>query len=508
MGLVRNSIRLLVIALGMAMVPGAGAQTTRVVELGGGVSLELVLIKAGTFKQGSPADEQGRGDDETPRQVTLTRDFYVAKAPVTRGQFARFVAETNYRTEAEKGTSGGFGFDGKGLSQRKPFNWKNPGFAQGDDHPVTIVTYNDALAFAAWLSRRAGLRCEPPTEAQWEYACRAGTTGAFQDGGKDPGAIAWTKENAGNGTRPVGTKKPNAWGLVDMGGNVFEWCRDWYGPYFPGPVTDPERTEPPAGDRPRRVLRGGSWLREAKFARSAARYRNDPGSRNADNGFRIAAAVAPAAAIAPAPAAAPAPAPAVEARPAPPPPPPARPQGPVPRPMPVAAPPEPPGGGGLGWFGLGLLGFGAIAVIALFRRLITGSREDEDFESKPVPAPARIVTRPVTDGFWIDSPGLPVGTSVHYRCRIGAALHEDRFTVAAGPSGLFVYTGGTPSHIEILEVLPPSRFAGSEPEPAWGPSQPRAARPRPFRPTSRPTPPTPTRHGGMTPGRSGYPSAY
>jgi formylglycine-generating enzyme required for sulfatase activity len=477
------------------------AEPTLTIDLGDGVKMELVLVKKGTYRQGSPPGEAGRGDDETQRQVTLTHDFYLGKYPVTRGQFERFVRDTGYRTEAERGTSGGFGLSGNSLVQRREFTWRHPGFDQTAEHPVVLVTYSDAQAFLRWLAGKAGRRCTLPTEAQWEYACRAASTTPYYNGRteNDLRLIAGYKANTGDGTRPVGRKNPNAWGLHDMAGNVWEWCADWYGPYAAGPVTDPEQTEPPSGEKPRRVLRGGSWFREAKHCRSADRYRNDAASRNADNGFRVLAAVEPEQGATP-------PADtrrqATEAQ-APPPAPVTGPghfggpMGPEPPLQPPGQPPNSLWDRGPLCCGLLCLVPAGVVAILLFRLFRRPTYQDGGAVRTPfrAPDPGSFQPRVVADGFWLDTPALAVGSVVRYRCLVDGEDRSGDFTVAPGPQGQFVYTGGTPTDVEILEVLPPP--SGGTPGGYFRPTG-MSSPPRPSRPITRPSPPPFT----------GFPSAY
>jgi formylglycine-generating enzyme required for sulfatase activity/methyl-accepting chemotaxis protein len=261
----------------------------------GGATLETRKVPHGSFTQGAGASEAGHEKDEEPaHHVTITKDFWIGKYPVTRGQFAKFVADTRYVSQ-----SGGAGWAGKNVAdggtgpvlvQRKDFTWRSPGFTQTDEHPVVLVSYGDANAFVGWASRKSGKRVRLPTESEWELAARAGTTTPWSGGPgaeSDPASYGWFKPNAGNGTRPVGQKKANPLGIFDMSGNVMEWCRDVYAPYREGALVDPEVTTNTSSEPERRVLRGGSWFRDPKRGRSAARYKNTPGSRNADNGFRV-----------------------------------------------------------------------------------------------------------------------------------------------------------------------------------------------------------------------------
>jgi formylglycine-generating enzyme required for sulfatase activity len=266
----------------------AGARLT--LDLGDGVLMGLLYIAPGSFTMGgTEAPHYDWQRDERPaHEVTLTKGFYLGRYKVTRGQFAAFVKATGYKTEAEReGKAWGRPLSG-GWAEIPGASWRNPVyFAQEDDHPVICVSWGDAKAFCDWLTQKSRRRVKLPTEAEWEYASRAGTktTWPFGDLVSAVDEYAWTSANSEMHTHPVGLKKPNAWGLYDMYGNAFEWCQDWFGPYPGGPVTDPEG--PRNGDR--RCLRGGSWVNEAAICRPALRHVHPPWNRDTEDGFRVTA---------------------------------------------------------------------------------------------------------------------------------------------------------------------------------------------------------------------------
>jgi formylglycine-generating enzyme required for sulfatase activity len=268
---------------------------TRTIDLGAGVNLELVLIPAGTFMMGSSDSEAERNTLETHHEVTISKPFYMGKYPITLAQWQRFVSATSYKSEAE--TSGGaYIYDGE-WKLNPNINWKTPGFKQEANHPMVCVSWNDVQQFHGWLNS-FGLKdasiFQSPSEAQWEYACRAGTTTPYHFGNQLNGTQANCDGNYPYGTdkkgpnlektTPVGKYPANAWGLHDMHGNVNEWCADWYGDYPSGSVTDPNG--PATGSK--RVFRGGCWGSVAVDCRSAYRYGYDPSIRSFILGFRVA----------------------------------------------------------------------------------------------------------------------------------------------------------------------------------------------------------------------------
>ncbi|MGD0090939.1 MAG: SUMF1/EgtB/PvdO family nonheme iron enzyme [Planctomycetota bacterium] len=269
--------------------------------LGNGVKLELVLIPAGKFVMGSPETEKDRRNDETQHEAEISQPFYMGKYEVTVAQFGRFVEATAYQTEAERDGEAA-GLDGHKRVKVNGANWRKQVFEQGAEHPVCEVSWNDAKAFCEWLSSRSGKKVGLPTEAQWEYAARAGTTTAYPWGDNPDDGKGWgnaadqTAKQAFNlkseevfnwddgyaFTAPVGKFRPNAFGLYDTMGNVWEWCEDWYGEYAAGRATDP--AGPATGTC--RVLRGGSWFNSSSTCRSAYRSWVNPDYRNSNSGFR------------------------------------------------------------------------------------------------------------------------------------------------------------------------------------------------------------------------------
>ena len=236
-------------------------------EITNSIGMKLVLIPKGTFMMGSPETEKGRQENETQHEVTISKDYYLGVHEVTQAQYETVMG-------------------------------KNPSHFQGAivgnenaDLPVENVSWDDAVEFCKKLSdlpeeKKAGRLYRLPTEAEWENACRAGSKTAYlfdDEEGLLP-EYGWFNRNSSNRTHTVGLLEPNAWGLYDMHGNVWEWCSDWYVEYPQGAVRNP--TGPKVGSD--RVCRGGSWNGVASYCRSALRYWYVPSFRNNYLGFRLA----------------------------------------------------------------------------------------------------------------------------------------------------------------------------------------------------------------------------
>ncbi len=291
--------------------------------------MEFVYIPSGRFIMGQTETEKKRLLDkvgeqiyqrffehELPRHEVRLDGFWLASAPVTVGQWRAFVRATGYESEAETGSGGYMGAyiwnkAERDVQKKEDANWKNPYFKQADDHPVVCVSWNDARAFVNWLndSGNGEFEFKLPTEAQWEYACRAGTQTPFFFGdclttdqanynGKYPsnnrGSHPFQCAPQGKyreRTTPVRTFPANAWGLYDMHGSVWEWCLDVYGGYenhtLENPIYAGKGPDIYADTGAHRVIRGGGWDFDARSCRSAFRSLGLPFLRSIDLGFRL-----------------------------------------------------------------------------------------------------------------------------------------------------------------------------------------------------------------------------
>jgi len=333
-----SKLRLWLLLLPLAYVSGASADepvTASVAEknkvMENSIGMKLVLIPEGEFVMGSSETTDALAaaypeysrerlldiKDESPaHKVQITRPFYFGKHEVTVGQFRSYLALSGAVPESISDQTGGYGYNlaydpkkskrGDAFEGRDPkYSWKDTGFPQGDDHPVLNVTWNDADRMCKWLSKQEGKKYRLPTEAEWEYVCRAGSQTRYHNG-QDPEALtqiantfdvdceanwpewkqfALAKPDGFAFTAPVGSFAPNAFGVYDMHGNVWEWCSDWHGDtyYAESPLQDP--TGPKEGSV--RIRRGGSWHTWSFYARSTYRNWNDEATRYTLVGIRL-----------------------------------------------------------------------------------------------------------------------------------------------------------------------------------------------------------------------------
>lgn len=241
------------------------------------VAFDMIAIPGGVFEIGSPDDEQGREPHEGPRRTVRVGPFWMGRCEVTWDEYdlywPRFANKPAPKDPREKAADA--------VSKPSP-PYMDETFGHGRaGHPVLNISYHSAMEYCRWLSAKTGKNYRLPTEAEWEWACRAGTKTPYSfNVGDKLGDYAWYDENAGDNTHPVGKKKPNPWGLCDMHGNVAEWCIDYYekGAYAsfpPGPIVTQPVNQPRNARFPY-IVRGGSWAQGAEKCRSAARLASTP----------------------------------------------------------------------------------------------------------------------------------------------------------------------------------------------------------------------------------------
>jgi formylglycine-generating enzyme required for sulfatase activity len=242
---------------------------------GSEVKFEMMAIPGGTFLMGSPTSEPGRAEDEGPQHPVKIRPFWMGKTEVTWDEYDLYWKKEEGAKKPENQLPADKLADA--VSRPTP-PYADETFGHGrEGHPVLCIAHHAAMEYCRWLSAKTGKTYRLPTEAEWEYACRAGTTTAysFGDDPKDLDEYAWYAKNSEEMTHPVGQKKPNPWGLYDMHGNVAEWCLDHYQKdyysTFPQDRLSLWPVKPPTAARFSHVARGGSWADEAPKLRSAAR---------------------------------------------------------------------------------------------------------------------------------------------------------------------------------------------------------------------------------------------
>jgi formylglycine-generating enzyme required for sulfatase activity len=243
-----------------------------------GARFEFARIRAGEFLMGGTD-----GIEKPVHKVQIGRDFEMGTTEVTVGQFRAFIQETGYPTDGEKvGVSWSRGPDTDWQSE-EAVDWCRAVRDQSDDHPAIFISWYDAMAFCHWLSTETGQEIRLPSEAEWEHACRAGTTGLYAGELSDMG---WYQYNACNRTHPVAQKQPNAWGLYDMHGNVWEWCLDFFQPNYEGAPADgrPRWEVQRASDV---VSRGGSFRNPPGWVASGCRMGTFADASHGNNGFRL-----------------------------------------------------------------------------------------------------------------------------------------------------------------------------------------------------------------------------